>query len=101
APSALTAAAFSATEIHLAWKDNATNEVGFKVERSMDGTNFTQVAQVQPNGTTFRNVGLLPATVYSYRVRAFNSGSGSDSNVASAGTPTLCLSGVSRWTISI
>ena len=41
APSNLTATP-SAGKITLNWTDNATNEAGFKLERSTDGVNFTQ-----------------------------------------------------------
>src|SRR5262249_34847553 len=38
APNNLVANATSTTAISLTWTDNATNETGFKVERSTDGT---------------------------------------------------------------
>jgi len=47
-PSGLTATTASTLHINLAWTNNASNEDGFKVERSTDGTNFTQIAQVLP-----------------------------------------------------
>src|SRR5687767_1135964 len=44
APSALTATAGSPTRIELAWTDNASNEEGFKVERSISGGTWSQIA---------------------------------------------------------
>ena len=44
-----------------------------KVERSTDGTNFTQVAVVAADVTSYSDVGLAAATTYTYRVRAYNS----------------------------
>lgn len=98
APSALTATAVSASQINLAWLDNSPDESGFKIERSTDGTNFTQIAQVLPNTTSYRNTGLWSGTTYYYRVRPYNSGGdGDSSNVASAGTPAQCLSSIVNW----
>src|ERR1035441_64708 len=70
APSNLTASVISALQIGLSWTDASTNEDGFKIERSLDGINFTQIAQVLPNTTNYRNATLFPSTTYSYRVRA-------------------------------
>jgi hypothetical protein len=88
APSALTATAASSSQINLGWTDNATDESGFKIERSTDGTTFTQVATVAANVATFSNTGLSVSTTYYYRVRAYNAGGDSAySNTANATTP--------------
>ncbi|MGD1017869.1 MAG: fibronectin type III domain-containing protein [Verrucomicrobiia bacterium] len=95
APSGLTATTVSSSQINLSWADNSNNESGFKIERSTDGINFAQIAQVLPNTTSYRNTGLALGTTYFYRVRAYNSTGNSDfSNVASATTLTLCSSSV-------
>ena len=58
-----------------------------KVERSLDGTTFTQIATVGRGVATFVNTGLAPTTTYYYRVRAYNaSGNSAYSNVASTKT---------------
>jgi hypothetical protein len=86
-PSNLTANAVSTSQINLAWTDNANNETGFRIERSLNGSSFTEIATVAANVTTFNNTGLAAATAYSYRVRATNSGGNSAySNTASATT---------------
>ena len=88
APSNLTATAASKSQINLAWTDNATNETGFKIERSTDGSNFTQITTVGANVTSYQNTGLSRSTKYYYRVRAYNgSGDSAYSNTASATTP--------------
>ncbi len=89
APSALSATPTSGTQINLTWTNNATNQTGFKIERSIDGTNFTQVGTAGSAATSYLDTGLLIGTEYFYRVRATNSGGDSGySNVAAATTPT-------------
>ena len=87
APASLTATAVSSTQINLAWTDNASNETGFAIERSPDGTTFTPLATVSANVTTYQNTGLTASTTYHYRVRATNGvGPSGWSNVANAQT---------------
>ena len=87
APTNLSAAAQSPTQINLNWTDNASNEDGFKIERSTDNVNFTRVATVGPNVNAYSDTNLQPATNYHYRVAAFNTSSDSAySNTASAAT---------------
>jgi hypothetical protein len=77
----------SSSQINLSWTDNSNNETGFKVERSSDGTTFTQIATVGANVTTYADTGLPALTKYYYRVRAYNAGGNSAySNIASAKT---------------
>jgi Zn-dependent metalloprotease len=102
-PTGLTATAFSPSRIDLAWTDNATNETGYKVERSTDGITFTQFVTLAANATSYSNTGLTAATRFSYRVRAndgtVNSGY---SNVASATTfpPPSAPTGLTATAIS-
>jgi galactose oxidase len=73
----------SKTTINLSWTDSSANEDGFKIERSLDGRTFTQIATVAANVTTYSNTGLTCATFYHYRVRAFNAnGNSAYSNTA-------------------
>jgi polygalacturonase len=99
APANLTASAQSAFQIRLSWTDTSANEDGFRVERSLDGTDFTQIAQVLANTTNYLNTGLFPGTTCYYRVRAYNSaGNSAYANVASAETPTPpCPLSVVGW----
>jgi beta-lactamase superfamily II metal-dependent hydrolase/PKD repeat protein len=85
APSNLAATAASTTDINLGWSDNASNEDGFHIERCQGSscTNFTRIATVSANSTTFRDSGLSAGTTYRYRVQAYNAaGTSSYSNTA-------------------
>ncbi len=70
APSNLTAQASSGTEISLTWKDNSSDETGFRVESKTPGGTFKEVLSL-PAGTTTAAIGSLKAsTEYVFRVRA-------------------------------
>ena len=89
APSDLTAVAVSHSQINLTWADNANDETGFVIERSLDGVNnWTQIATPAANASSFNNnSGLSPLTTYFYRVRAVNAvGPSIDSDSAFATT---------------
>jgi hypothetical protein len=86
APTDLTVAAVDLQTTNLAWTDNSTVEDGYQVER-MDGTTaYTVVAQLAPNSTSYRDVGVPGGATY--RVRATKDGGSSYySNVASMVPP--------------
>ncbi len=90
APTNLTATASSPTQIDLSWADNSSDESGFKIERSPNGSSgWTQIDTVGYNVETYSNTGLVCGTIYYYRVRAYNAnGDSSYSNVANATTQT-------------
>ena len=88
APQNLSATAVSRSQINLAWTDNASNETGFKIERSKNQNSWSQIATVGANVTTYSNTGLSRNTTYYYRVRAYNAaGNSGYSDTASAKTP--------------
>lgn len=87
APISLTATATSTTQINLAWSDASNNEGGFKIERSLNGSAFTEIATVGPNVVTYSSTGLSVNTAYTYRVRGYSVVGNSDySNSATATT---------------
>jgi hypothetical protein len=90
APSALAASlATTVPQVKLSWRDNASNETGFRVERSTDGLNFTIVGQPGVNATSFLDQSTAAGKTYQYRVRAYNAnGVSSASNMASVQTGT-------------
>mgnify|MGYP001163297831 CR=1 FL=1 len=72
APTDLTATLQFGPQIALAWTDNANNETGFMVERSINGGAFAPIATLGANATTYPDTTVLAATTYSYRVKAVN-----------------------------
>ena len=89
APTGLTAAVVSSNQINLSWVDGDNTEQGFAIERCTGAgcSDFTQIATVGANVTSYANTGLTASTSYSYRVRAYNAAGDSDySNTASATT---------------
>ena len=88
APSALSATAASPTRVELSWTDNSSNESGFRLERSADGSTWSTLATTGPGVTAYVDHSAAPSTTYRYRVVAFNSaGDSASSPTASATTP--------------
>jgi len=80
-----------ASTVVINWTDNANNEDYFILERSTNGTNFTDIYHPAVNAQTYTDAsGLLPNTTYYYRLKAVNaSGSSSYSPVVSIKTPQI------------
>jgi hypothetical protein len=111
----LTAQSASSSQIDLAWADNADNETGFYIERSLDGINFNRIATLPANTKQYADTGLAPGTTYSYQVQAYNgTGASGYTDPASAATQVSTekfmhvggLAGAStingsRWTASV
>lgn len=72
APDRLSAWTTAPQTVVLNWFDTAVNESGFKVERSVNGIDFEQVAMLGPDTTRYVDQDAGSATRYYYRVRAFN-----------------------------
>ena len=78
APNGLTAIATSSSTINLGWIDNANNEIGERIERSVgSNSNYALLTNVGANTTAFTDTGLVDGTQYYYRVLAFNTGGSS------------------------
>lgn len=85
-PTALTAVAGGTpNSVHLTWKDNASDEDGFRVYNSSDGNNWTLLASVPGSAGTGATVAYDTSAIYSgkwyFRVSAFR---GSVESVPSA-----------------
>ena len=72
APTNLTGAAISGTQINLSWTDNATNEVGYKVQRKTTRENYIDIATTSADITSYEDNELSLNTTYNYRVYAFS-----------------------------
>jgi hypothetical protein len=86
APTALAVTTVSGSELKLTWNDNSSNESGFKIERSSNGTDFSVISTTAANATEFSNTGLTRGATFHYRVRATNGGGDSDFSGPVSGT---------------
>lgn len=102
APTGLTAAAISATRVDLAWTDNATDELGFRIERSPAGAGtWAQIGTAAADATSFSDTTASASTAYDYRVFAYNAGGGgAASNTASATTPAANTAPTAGFSLS-
>lgn len=78
----------------LTWQDNASNEMGYFIERATSsGGPFVPVGGVAPNATTFTDNSASSGTTYYYRVRPSNSTTGGIANAVTldiTGDANLC-----------
>ncbi len=86
APSNLNAAANGSSIINLNWVNNSNNEIGFKIERSLDTlSGYSLIQTLSINSTSYSDTGLIDGTKYFYRVYSYNySGNSGYSNIASS-----------------
>ncbi|MCX7023097.1 MAG: fibronectin type III domain-containing protein [Spirochaetes bacterium] len=92
APTGLAAKAWAANEIVLTWRDNASNETGFRVEYCPSGTNnFTGYMTpwtTGPNVVTLDARNLQVGRSWDFRVGAYNAtGTSGYSDIATCATP--------------
>lgn len=89
APTKLSAIVQDTYQVSLAWQDNATNNTGWVVERSKDGVNYTQIANLASGTVTgYWDETVDRLTTYYYRVAAYNgSGQSAYSNAVMVTTP--------------
>ena len=112
APSNLTATAASATQINLTWTDNATSEIGYRVEWSANNATWTPIVpDLGANTQAYQDATLTCGVARSYRVIALGEVDSNYSNTATAvaaacaGPPpapsNLAGEGVSDTTIAL
>ncbi len=84
APNPLQATGVSQSQIDVWWTDNSSDETGFRIERSPNGSSsWTTIATVGANVSTYPNTSLPQDTNFYYRVCAYNDNGDSDyTNVA-------------------
>ncbi|HEY3411347.1 MAG TPA: hypothetical protein VGK53_24540, partial [Propionicimonas sp.] len=97
APTSLAATVQAGPKVSLTWRDNATSESGFVIQRSADGgTSFTQVgtvpARASTGNVTWVDAGVTAGATYLYRVAATSVAG--DSSFSNTVTVPLLLPGV-------
>jgi hypothetical protein len=87
-PTDLSATTESYASISLSWSDNSSLESGYAIWRKVaENENYSEIATVDADQTSYFDSNLSPSTTYDYRVRAISTNSGSDySNQVSATT---------------
>ena len=91
APVDLMAVVVGGSQVILAWSECGAGGLGFRIERA-EGTGsaglFSEIGEVGPHVSAFRDGSVKPSTTYSYRVHAWNAtGDSSPSNVVAVTTP--------------
>lgn len=72
-PTGLAAQSSSYDQVMLSWSDNSSNETGFKLERSTNGVDFSEIATLGTDVKTYADTTVSSKSTYFYRVRAYNS----------------------------
>lgn len=86
-PASLSFTGITSSGMTVNWTNWCTNEVGYAVYNSTDSVTFNFVAQTAANATSYAATGLLPSTLYYWRVYAVTDGALSNS-VAGSQTTT-------------
>ncbi|HEY8932906.1 MAG TPA: alginate lyase family protein [Rariglobus sp.] len=75
APVALTATPLAGGVVRLDWKNPVpTSQTGVKIEASLDGAPFYEIADLAPGASRFENTGIEQPAALRYRIRAYNTG---------------------------
>jgi titin len=88
-PTSLMGVAGTPRSVEVNWNDNSSNEEGFRIERHTATGAWTQIKTLGADAIKWMDETVSPATVYTYRVKAYNVGGDSAwSNEASVTTPS-------------
>jgi titin len=74
APTLLVGVAGTPRSVEVNWNDNSSNEEGFRLERHTGTGAWTQIKTLEVGAIKWMDETVSPATVYSYRVKAYNAG---------------------------
>ncbi|MBI4244900.1 MAG: fibronectin type III domain-containing protein [Planctomycetes bacterium] len=83
APTGLAVSSTSNTELTVSWADNSSVESGYKLQRSTDNINFTEIASLSANTTSYSNTGLSEGIRYYYKIKASLTGANDSSFTSS------------------
>jgi len=94
APTNLEASVTQTSNIQLTWNDNAANEQSVKVFRSTNDVDFTEIASLPVNATSYIDQSFVAGATYYYKVQALNGNGASEfsntrSIVGPNRTPTI------------
>lgn len=79
-----------ANEIDLTWKDNATDETGFSVERKTGNGVYGIIITLGKDKTSYADTSVVANTTYTYRIRTWKGAKPSNpSNEVTVTTPSL------------
>jgi hypothetical protein len=87
-PGSLTFTSVGNTAMTLNWSDLSSNETGFVIYKSTDGTNYSFVSQTAANATSSIQSGLTIGTTYYWKIYALSEGA--LSTALSSSQATLC-----------
>jgi hypothetical protein len=88
-PSGATVTFLSSTEIDLQWVDNADNETGYTVLRRTGTADFSPIASLPPNSTSYQDTTVSPGLTYDYHIEAYNISGYSDFTGLTVTTPSV------------
>jgi hypothetical protein len=87
---ALLAAPVLRAQLTLTWNDNSTDELGFKIERSVGSDPFVEIGSVAANVTTYTDSSPSAPGIRRYRVYAFSAYGASElSNLLTINPPVI------------
>jgi titin len=96
----LTLTVMSSAQINLSWT-NVLGETGYRIERSLNGSDWSVIGTTAANVVTLSNANLTAGTVYSYRVFAVNAGGDSLAGSSYATTVLVAPTGTLATGISV
>ena len=83
-PTSFSAVRTGANQVRLTWDDHIPSSLdGIKVERSTEGTNYSEIAEIRAGIQSHLDNGLAPGT-YHYRACAYNDLAGNSAYTAVA-----------------
>ena len=103
-PSSLVTTALSGNAIEISWvaSTGAAQILGYKIEKSTDGSTWSVLVTNNNNDTSYKDTGLALGQAYYYRVSAINSGgTGSPSRSSAAVTSGDIPSAISAPTVVV
>ncbi len=100
APTNAQTTAVTTTSVTFSWTDNASNEDGYQIFRSVSGGTFALLTSRPPNTTSFTDSGLTPGTRYDYHAVAYNLSGPSNPAVVVTETRTLAPTGLAAAPVS-